>query len=124
MVVCWELALKEQVPKNLFDLEKLHQNEVRFDDNNCLVGINTCNFIRDLQWNNTEKENNAIPDSVFRFWDQKDLMEMLFSCMESNDILCGPHHPSFPLIWHYLIPGIDTNPRCFDDIDFVKLYSA
>ena len=31
-----------------------------------------------------EKEINAIPYSVFRFWDQKDLMEMLFSCMESN----------------------------------------
>ena len=31
-----------------------------------------------------EKEINAVPDSVFRFWNQKDLMEMLFSCMESN----------------------------------------
>ena len=30
-----------------------------------------------------EKEINAVPDSVFRFWDQKDLKEMLFSCMES-----------------------------------------
>ena len=38
-----------------------------------------------------------------------------------NDILCGPHHPSFPLIWHYLIPGIDKTPRRFDDIDFIKL---
>ena len=84
MVACWELALKEQVPKNLFDLEELHQNELPFDDNNCLVGMNTYNFIRDLQWNNMEKEINAIPDSVFRFWDQKDVMEMLFSCMESN----------------------------------------
>ena len=28
MVACWELALKEQVPKNLFDLEELHQNEL------------------------------------------------------------------------------------------------
>ena len=55
-----------------------------FDDNDCPVGINTYHFIRDLQWNNIEKEINAVPDSVFRFWDQKDLMEMLFSCMESN----------------------------------------
>ena len=31
-----------------------------------------------------EKEINAIPDSVFRFWDQKYLMELLLSCMESN----------------------------------------
>ena len=66
MVVCWELALKEQVPKNLFDLEELHQNELLFDDNNCLVGINTYNFIRDLQWNNMENELDAIPESVFR----------------------------------------------------------
>ena len=84
MVACWEFALKEKVPKNLYDLEEMHQNELLFDDNNCVVGINTYNFIRDLQWNNMEKEINAIPDSVFRFWDQKDLMEMLFSCMESN----------------------------------------
>ena len=79
MVACWELALKEQVPTNLFDLEELHQNELLFDDNNCLVVINTYNFIRDLQWNNMEKKVNAMPDSVSRFWDQKDLMEMLFS---------------------------------------------
>ena len=84
MVACWELALKKQVPKNLFDLEDLHQNESLFDNNNCLVGINTYHFIRDLQWNNMEKEINAVPDSIFRFWYQKDLVEMLFSCMESN----------------------------------------
>ena len=84
MVACRELALKKQGPKNLFDLEELHQNKLLFDDNNCLVGINTYNFIRGLQWNNMEKQINTISESVFRFWDQKDLMEMLFSCMESN----------------------------------------
>ena len=46
MVACWELALKKQVPKNLFDREEVHQNELLFDDS--LVGINTYNFIRDL----------------------------------------------------------------------------
>ena len=78
MDVCLELAHKAQVPKNLYDLEEMHQNELLFDDNNCVVGINTYNFIRDLQW------KDAIPDSVFRFWDEKDLKEMLVSCMESN----------------------------------------
>ena len=38
-----------------------------------------------------------------------------------NDILCSPHHSSFPLIWHYLIPGIDKTPRRFDNIDLVNL---
>ena len=84
MVACWELALEKQVPRNLFDLEELHQNELLFDNNNCPLGINTYHFIRDLQWNNMETEINAVPDSVFKFWDQKDLMETLFSCMESN----------------------------------------
>ena len=64
--------------------QRTSTNELLFDDNNCLVGINTYNFIRDLQWNNMEKEIDAIPDSVLRFWDQKGLKEMLFSCMESN----------------------------------------
>ena len=27
MIACWELALEKQVPKNLFDLEEMHQNE-------------------------------------------------------------------------------------------------
>jgi len=84
MVECWEFALEKQVPKNLLDPEERHQNKLLFDNNNYPVGTNTSHFIRDLQWNNMEKEINAVPDSVFRFWDEKDLMEMLFSCMESN----------------------------------------
>ena len=28
MVACWELARKEQVPNNLFDLEELHQKQI------------------------------------------------------------------------------------------------
>ena len=49
-----------------------------------LAGIDRLNFIRDLQWNNMEKEIEAIPVSIFRFWDQKEMKEILFRCMESN----------------------------------------
>ena len=65
VVACWKFVLEKQVPKNLFDLEELHQIELLFDDKNCPVGINTYHFIRDLQWNNMETEINAAPDSVF-----------------------------------------------------------
>ena len=47
-------------------------SELMFGNNNCPIGINTM-----------EKEIDAISESVFRFWD-KDLMEMLFSCVQSN----------------------------------------
>ena len=43
------------------------QHDLSLDNNNCQVGINTYNFMRDLQWNNIEKEIDDIPDSVFRF---------------------------------------------------------
>ena len=33
---------------------------------------------------NGERKIDAVPASVFRFWDQKDLKEMLFSCIKSN----------------------------------------
>ena len=46
--------------QRMFDLEELHQIELLFDNNNCPVGINTHNFIRDLQWNNMQKEIDAI----------------------------------------------------------------
>ena len=31
-----------------------------------------------------EKEIEAIPVSIFRFWDQKEMKEKLFHCMEMN----------------------------------------
>ena len=40
-----------------------------FDNNGDPVGLKSFNFIRDLQWNNMEKKIDAIPESVFRFWD-------------------------------------------------------
>ena len=55
-----------------------------FNNNGRLAGINSFNFIRDLQWNNIEKEIEDTLDSIFRFWDQKDMKEWLFRCMEMN----------------------------------------
>ena len=43
------------------------------------AGIVSFNFIRDLQWNNMEKEIHAIPESNFRFWDENDMKEKLFA---------------------------------------------
>ena len=51
---------------------RLQQNELFFDNNGDLVGIESFNFIQDLQWNNMEKEIDAITVCIFRFWDQKD----------------------------------------------------
>ena len=78
------VALCEALPKNLEEIKGLQQNELYFDNDGRPVGLNTFNFIRDLQWNNMEKEFDEIPVSVFRFWDQKDLKEKLFQCMERN----------------------------------------
>ena len=74
----WASALREALPKNLEDYMRLQQNELVVDNNGVLVNIDSFNFIRDLQWNNMEKEMDAIPESVFRFWDHKDLKRYFF----------------------------------------------
>ena len=61
-------ALREALPKNLEEIKGLQQNELYFENEGRPVGINTFNFIQDLQWNTMEKEFDAIPVSVFRFW--------------------------------------------------------
>ena len=76
----WTLARRQALPKNLDKYKKLQQNTLFFDNNGSPEGLS----YRDLQWNNTEKEFEAIPDSIFRFWDQNDVKEQLFQCMETN----------------------------------------
>ena len=80
----WALAIRQTLPKNLDEYKELQQNELFVDNNGRPAGIDSFNFIRDLQWNNMEKEIEAIPISIFRFWDQKDMKEILFHCMERN----------------------------------------
>ena len=75
----WALAIRQALPKNLVEYNELQQNELLFDNNSRPAGINSFNFIRYLQWNNMEKEIEAIPVSIFRFWDQKEMKEKLFS---------------------------------------------
>ena len=48
------------------------------------------------------KEIEAIPDSIFRFWDQKDLKEKLFQCMERNVLFTASFH-KFQNIIHIMI---------------------
>ena len=78
----WASALREALPKNLEEYMRLQQNELVVDNNGAPVSIKSFNFIQDLQWNNMEKEMDAIPESVFRFWDHKDLKKRLLLCME------------------------------------------
>ena len=69
----------------------LLQNELLFDNNGCLVlNLDTFNFMKDLKWNNVKKEIETLPDSVFKFWDQKNLKEKLFKCIEDDLLLTGP----------------------------------
>ena len=83
----WALAIRQALPKNLDEYKELQQNELFFDNNGRPAGIDSFNFIRDLQWNNMEKEIEAIPVSIFRFWDQKDMKEILLRCRERNFFL-------------------------------------
>ena len=69
----WASALREALPKNLEEYMRLQQNELVVDSNGSPANIESFNFTRDLQWNNMEKEMDAIPESIFRFWDHKDL---------------------------------------------------
>ena len=80
----WAVALREALPKNLDECKRLLQNELFFHRNGDPASLISFNFIRDLQWNNMEKEIKALPDCIFRFWDQKDLKERPFQCMERN----------------------------------------
>jgi len=49
-----------------------------------------------------EKEIKAIPDCIFRFWDQKELKERLFLCMERNVFFTSSIHKSQNII-HIMI---------------------
>ena len=56
-------------------------------------------------------------------------LDMMSACINfrygrQNDVMYGPYHPSIPLLCHFLIPEIDKTPGRFDNIDFVKRYSA
>ena len=75
----WALALQRALPKNLDEYKELQQNKLFFDNNGRPAGIDSFNFIRDLQWINMEKEIEAIPVSIFRFWEQKEMKEIFFT---------------------------------------------
>jgi len=79
----WALAIRQALPKNLDKYKELQQNATA-KCNGRPAGIDSFNFIKDLQWNNMEKEIEAIPVSIFRFWDEKEMKEKLFRCMEMN----------------------------------------
>ena len=80
----WALILREALPKNLDEHKRLLQNKMFFHKNGDPASLRSFNFIQDLQWNNMEKEIDAIPDCIFRFWDQKDMKERLFLCIKRN----------------------------------------
>jgi hypothetical protein len=98
----WAAALHEALPKNLDEYKRLQQNELFIYRNGDPASIQSFNFIRDLQWNNMEKEIKAIPDCIFRFWDQKELKERLFLCMERNVFFTSSIHKSQNII-HIMI---------------------
>ena len=81
---------------------RLQQNELVVDNNGDPVNIESFNFLRHLQWNNMEKEIDAIPESVFRFWDHKDLKTRLLLCMERNLFFTNSIH-KFQNIIHLMI---------------------
>ena len=98
----WAAALHEALPKNLNECKRLQQNELFIHRNGDPASLQSFNFIRDLQWNNMEKEIKAIPDCIFRFWDQKELKERLFLCMERNVFFTSSIHKSQNII-HIMI---------------------
>ena len=63
-----------------------------FDNNDWLVGFNTFDFIKNLQWNDMEKEIKTTPVKFFRCQDEKNLKEKLFSCMENNMFITESLH--------------------------------
>ena len=77
---------------NLEELEYLHQNKLSFANKGNMIEINVCNFMLNLQWNNMEKEMDAILDYVLRLWDQKGLKERLLQCMEENLFFLESEH--------------------------------
>ena len=98
----WAAALHEALPKSLDECKRLQQNELFIHRNGDPASLQSFNFIRDLQWNNMEKEIKAIPDCIFRFWDQKELKERLFLCMERNVFFTSSIHKSQNII-HIMI---------------------
>ena len=98
----WAAALHEALPKNLDECKRLQQNELFIHRNGDPASLQSFNFIQDLQWNNMEKEIKAIPDCIFRFWDQKELKERLFLCMERNVFFTSSIHKSQNII-HIMI---------------------
>ena len=74
------------------EYKELQQNELFFYNNGRPAGINSFNFIRDLQWDNMEKEIEAIPVSIFRFCDQKERKKKIFHCMEMNLFFTNSFH--------------------------------
>ena len=89
----WALALCETLPKNLDKYKILLQNKLFFHKNGDPASLRSFNFIQDLQWNNTEKEIDAILVCILKFWDQKGLKAKLFQGMEWNLF-----HKSYPLV--------------------------
>ena len=55
----WALALCQALPKNLDEYKELQQNKSFNNNSGRPAGINSCNFNRDLQWNNMEKERET-----------------------------------------------------------------
>ena len=88
----WALTLCEALPKNVDEYKRLLQNELFFHKNGDPASLRSFNFIQELQWNNMEKEIDAIPDCIFRLWDQKDLKERPFLCMERNSFFTNSIH--------------------------------
>ena len=60
-------ALESYLPKNITEMLNLKQNEEQFYHEGKLVNLITFSFIRDLQWNNTKKEVDILPESVFKY---------------------------------------------------------
>ena len=57
MAARWELALQQKTTKKkLEEFKELQQNELFSDENECPAGLDSFNFIRDLQCNNMERK--------------------------------------------------------------------
>ena len=78
------IGLKFYLPKDVNKLLDLKQNELAFDHEGNLVNLTHLFFIRDLHSNDMVKEVEKLPESMFRFQEQKDLKEYLFETMENN----------------------------------------
>ena len=50
-----------------------------------------------------EREFDAIPASIFRFWNQKDLKEKLVQCLKKRNVLVKSSFQKFQNIIHIVI---------------------